>query len=542
MAYDRSFSRIAQLNLALELELSSRLLKSTAITGGMTLVSRVTGLIRDNVLARIIGAGEDITADAFFVAFRIPNFFRRIFAEGAFSQAFVPVYSEHRQRATAAEQRAFLDYVAGLLGTVLLLVTVVGVVIAPLIVTMLAPGFLAKPEQYELTVRILRITFPYLAFISLVALAAGILNTHERFAIAAFTPVLLNLSLIAAALWLAPAMENAGIALAWGIFIAGVVQLVFQIPALRRIRALPRPRLAWRQTGVARVIKLMLPAVFGSSVAQINMLVNTLLASFLVTGSVSWLYYSDRLMEFPLGVFGIALATVILPTLSRKHANASPEEFSRLLDWALRWAFLVGTPASIGLIVLAGPILTTIFHYGKFSENDVEMTARALITFSIGLLAFILVKILASGFYARQNTATPARVAALSVGANIVLSLALVYPLAHAGLALAISLAAFINAGLLFRLLRRDGVYSVAAGWGGFLLRIGIASLVMAVVVGWGAGSLVGWMEADFAERVLRLTLWISVGVLVYSAAILLSGIRPKQLMLDHLDQAESDV
>ena len=317
------------------------------------------------------------------------------------------------------------------------------------------------------------------------------------------------------------------------------MQLVFQLPFLRRIRALPRPRLGWRNSGVKRVLKLMLPAIFGSSVVQINMLVNTLLASFLVTGSVSWLYYSDRLMEFPLGVFGIALATVILPTLSRRYVSASPEEFSQLLDWALRWVFLIAVPASVGLIVLAKPILTTLFQYGQFKPYDVEMTSRALMAFSFGLVAFIAVKILASGFYARQNTSSPAKIAAWSVAANIILSLALISPLAHTGLALSISLAAFVNAGLLFRLLRKDGIYTPLSGWSWLVLRIGVASTLMALVLGWGAGDMPGWIAAGVFLRVVQLGLWISVGILVYIASMLMLGARPRDFLLRSIEQTD---
>lgn len=513
------------------------LLKATATTGGMTLISRVTGLARDVVLAMVIGASAP--ADAFFVAFRVPNFFRRIFAEGAFSQAFVPVYAEYQSRGRDAESRAFLDRVTGTLAASLLLATILGVIGAPLVVTLLAPGFLASPEKHELTVAILRISFPYLGFISLVALAAGILNTHKRFAAAAFTPVLLNLCLIAAALWVAPRLGDAGIALAWGVFVAGVLQLMFQLLPLRRIGRLPRPRLGFRDQGVRRVMRLMLPAIFGSSVAQVNMLVNTLLASYLVTGSVSWLWYSDRLMEFPLGVFGIALATVILPSLSRRHVDSSPQAFSELLDWALRWTVLVGVPASVGLIVLAKPILATLFLYRSFGVHDVEMTAGALIAFAAGLLGFISVKILASGFYARQNTATPARIAALSLLANILLSLALIQPLAHIGLALAISLAAFVNAGLLFSVLWRAGVYRPLPGWGAHALRVGLAATAMAALLNWGAGELDGWVAANMLQRVLRLLLWIALGVTVYVTALLLLGGRARELMLSRSERAQ---
>lgn len=512
--------------------MSRKLLKSTAVTGGMTLISRITGLVRDIAFAHVIGASAGIVADAFYVAFRIPNFFRRIFGEGAFSQAFVPVYTEYHARASDQERRTFLDHLTGLFAATLTLVTIIGVIAAPLVVSILAPGFRATPEKYELTVQILRITFPYLAFVSLVALAAGILNSHDRFAVPAFTPVILNLSLIAAALWLAPGLGNAGLALAWGVFIAGVLQLLFQLPFLRRVRALPRPRLARGNKGVKRVGKLMLPAVFGSSVAQINLLVNTLLASFLVNGSVSWLYYSDRLMEFPLGVFGIALATVTLPSLSRAHVNQTAGEFSQLLDWAMRWVVLVSVPAAVGLIVLAEPMLVTLFMYGKFGVYDVTMSGRALIAFAVGLPAFILVKILASGFYARQNTRTPARIAALSVGANIGLSLALIYPLAHMGLALAISLAAFVNAALLFHLLRREDAYTPLPGWGALMLRVTAASAVMGLAIAWGAGELSLWTGAGVPARILRLSILVGVGVVVYIAAILLLGVRPRELVL----------
>ncbi len=509
----------------------------------MTLVSRITGLARDIVFAGLIGAGAGVAADAFYVAFRIPNFLRRIFGEGAFSQAFVPVLSEYKARATEAETRDFVGHMSGTLGMALFLITLIGVIAAPILVLIMAPGFLADADKYDITVQMLRITFPYLFFISLVAMAAGVLNTYGRFGVPAFTPVLLNLSLIGAALWFAPQLERPVLALAWGVFLGGVAQLLFQLPFLWRIRMLPRPRLRLRKhhDGVGRVFRLMLPAIFGVSVSQINVLVNTLLASFLVTGSVSWLYYSDRLMEFPLGVFGIALATVILPSLSRRHAAASKEEFSHLLDWALRWVFVIGVPASVGLVVLSGPLLATLFHYGAFGRQDVIMSAQALVAFSFGLLGFILVKVLAPGFYARQDTKTPVRVGVMAFGANIVLSLALVWPLKHAGLALAISLAAFINAGLLFRLLRRQDVYRPLPGWALFLARILIASAVMAVVVVWGAGGLEGWLEAGAMERVLRLSFWVTAGLITYVLTIVLLGMRLDQLKLKKMDGARSD-
>jgi putative peptidoglycan lipid II flippase len=506
-----------------------RLLQSTLVTGGMTLLSRISGLVRDMVFAGLIGAGAGIAADAFYVAFRIPNFLRRIFGEGAFSQAFVPVFTEYKTRASPAETREFLDRLTGIFGLILFGVTLIGVLAAPFIVFALAPGF--SGEKFDLTVAMLRITFPYILFISLVAMAAGILNTYGRFAAAAFTPVLLNLSMIGAALWLAPRLGNPVMALAWGVFIAGAAQLLFQLPFLKRLGFLPRPRLQRGHDGVARVFKLMLPAIFGVSVAQINTLVNTLLASFLVTGSVSWLYYSDRLMEFPLGVFGIALATVILPSLSHQHTNGDRHEFSRLLDWALRWVFLIGLPATVALMLLAGPLLATFFHFGAFGDHDVRMSTQALIAFAAGLLGFILVKVLAPGFYARQDTKTPVRIGMIAMGVNIVLSLALVFVLKHTGLALAISLAAFVNAALLYRWLRRHEVYAPEPGWRRFLLRLLLATALMGVALAWGAGDLGVWLAARPAARAAHLAALVAGGATVYFVALYLLGLRPHHLL-----------
>jgi len=495
----------------------------------MTLVSRISGLARDVIFAGLIGAGAGVAADAFYVAFRIPNFLRRIFGEGAFSQAFVPVLSEYKTQRSSEELREFVNRLAGLFAVLLFVVTLAGMLAAPFIVYALAPGF--SGEKYDLTVSMVRITFPYILFISLVAMAAGILNTFGRFGAAAFTPVLLNLSLIGAALWLAPHMQNPVMALAWGVFIAGALQLLFQLPFLKRIGLLPRPKLKRDHDGVSRVFRLMVPAIFGVSIAQINMLVNTILASFLVTGSVSWLYYSDRLMEFPLGVFGIALATVILPSLSHQHASGNRDEFSRLMDWALRWVFLIGVPATVALILLAGPLLATFFHYGAFTAEDVHMSARALVAFSAGLLGFILIKVLAPGFYARQNTQTPVRVGMISMGVNIALSFLLVFFLQHTGLALAISLAAFVNAALLYRLLRRDGIYVPGAGWRTFLLQISLASIAMALVLIWGAGETREWLAAGLRQRITWLAMLVGAGAVIYFAALYAVGLRPHVLI-----------
>ncbi|WP_206054878.1 murein biosynthesis integral membrane protein MurJ [Nitrosococcus wardiae] len=510
--------------------MSARLLKSTAVVGSATLLSRILGFIRDVVIAQAFGAG--LAADAFFVAFKIPNFLRRLFAEGAFSQAFVPVLSASQVRGNLGEVQQLVNRVAGTLGLVLLVVTLIGVIGAPLLVMIFAPGFIEEQSKYELTVSLLRITFPYLLFISLTALAAGILNTYKRFGVPAITPIFLNLALIAATLWLAPQLEIPVTALAWGVFFAGLAQLLFQLPFLAHLNLLPRPRPRWKDPGVQQIFKLMLPAIVGSSVAQINLLIDTLLASFLVTGSVSWLYYSDRLVEFPLGVFGIALATVILPSLSEKHAQASSESFSRTLDWALRWVFLIGAPAAVGLVLLAGPILTTLFQYGEFSNHDVAMASRSLIAYSFGLLPFILIKVLAPGFYARQDTRTPVRIAIIAMFANMVLNAMLIFPLAHAGLALATSLSAWLNAILLFFTLKRQGIYRPQPGWLWLSLRILIATELMAISILWLMPPLVSWLNWEVMTRIAEITLLIGAAVIIYFGTLLIIGIRPRMLAL----------
>ncbi len=510
--------------------MSKTLLKSTGIVSAMTSLSRVTGFVRDMVYAQLFGAGAG--TDAFFVAFRIPNFLRRLFAEGAFSQAFVPVFSEYQTQRSREELRELVDQVAGTLGAILLLITAVGVLAAPVLILLFAPGFTGDAGKYELTVEMLRITFPYLLFISLTAFAGGVLNSCGRFAIPAVTPVLLNLTMIAAALWLAPRMERPVIGLAWGVFIAGVVQLGFQIPFLRQARLLPRPRWGWASRGVQQVLKLMLPAIFGSSVAQVNLLIDTVLASFLVSGSVSWLYYSDRLVEFPLGIFGVALGTVILPKLSRQHAGAEADGFSQTLDWALRWALLIGVPATVALIILAGPILSALFQYGEFDARDVVMSTRSLMAFSLGLVAFMLIKVLAPGFYARQDTRSPVKYGVIAMGANTAMVLILIWPLAHAGLALATSLAAYLNAGLLLLNLRRREIYRPRAGWPKFLAQLFVANLVMGLVLWFGVGDLESWVQASAKARLWHLAWLIAAGGGSYLLAVLATGIRPRHLVL----------
>ncbi len=509
--------------------LSGQLLKSAATVGANTMISRVLGLVRDVIIAWAFGASQGNT-DAFFVAFRLPNFLRRLFAEGAFSQAFVPILGEYKSQRSHQEVRELTAHVAGTLGAALLLVTAVGVLAAPVLVMIFAPGFLADEEKYTLTVQMVRITFPYILFVSLTAFAAGLLNTYGRFGVPAFTPVLLNLALIAAALWLAPLMAEPVTALAWGVLIAGLAQLAFQLPFLKRLGLLAMPRFSRAHQGVRRIVRLMMPAAFGASVAQINLLVDTLIASFLVTGSVSWLYYSDRLVEFPLGVFAIAMATVILPNLSQHHAEEAAESFSDTLDWGMRWVVVVATPSALGLILLAGPILTTIFQHGEFSPRDVHMASLSLMAYAAGLVGFMFIKVLAPGYFARQDTRTPVRVGIIALVANLILNLALVVPLAHAGLALATSLAAFLNAGLLYRGLRREGIHRPRPGWAGFATKIVFANVIMVAFLFSFRGEPSLWIEADIMLRVVRLSLVVIGAAAVYALCLAAVGIRPRHL------------
>ena len=500
------------------------MIQSASVVGAMTFLSRVTGLLRDVVFAHLLG--DRAVADVFFVALRIPNFFRRISGEGAFSAAFVPVFTDYHLHKPAPQRERFLQLLLGRFGLILLVASVVGVVAAPALVALIAPGFLQHPEKYQLAVDATRITFPYIFFISLVALAAGMLNTCGRFAAPAATPVLLNFCLIGAALFLVPWFSDAPIALAVGVALAGGVQLLFQIPFLRRERLTIRPRIisgprdAEAVAGVAQVFRLTVPAILGVSVAQINVLVNTLLASFLVTGSISWLYYSDRLMEFPVGVFGIALSTVILPSLSRQRAAHSREGFSQTLDWAARWGCLICIPATAGLMALAGPMIATIYFHGGFTENGVYMAAASLVAFAFGLTAIVMVKILAPGFYARKDVKTPVRIAMLAMAANIVFCLLLVWPLQHVGLALATSLAAYLNAALLYLALRKARVYRPQPGWGGFLLKVCAASLGMGLVLGWGSGDTAHWLGLSVGRRAVNLALWVGFGGVLYFVAL----------------------
>jgi putative peptidoglycan lipid II flippase len=500
------------------------LLKALAAISSMTLVSRILGFVRDTVIARVFGAG--LATDAFFVAFRIPNLLRRLFAEGAFSQAFVPILAEYKQQRGAEQTRLLVDHIAALLALALFVVTLLGVVAAPLIIYVTAPGFAAVPEKFALTISLLRVTFPYILFISLTSLAGGILNTYSRFSVPAFTPVLLNLSFIAFALLAAPYFHPPVMALAWAVLCGGMLQLLFQAPFLSRLGLLPRFRLDLKDEGVWRVLRQMGPAVFGVSVGQVSLLINTIFASFLVTGSVSWLYYADRLMEFPAGMLGVALGTILLPSLSKHYANRSSEEYSQLLDWGLRLTLILAVPAAVALALLAVPLITTLFHYGAFTVNDVFNTRSAVIAYSVGLVGLILVKILAPGFYAQQNIRTPVRIAVVTLLATQAMNLMFVWRLRHAGLALAIGLGACLNAALLYYQLRRRAIYTPQPGWAAFLLKLALAVSAMAAVLWFATDAATVWLASSAVARIARLAGLVLLGAATYFAALRLMGFR----------------
>jgi putative peptidoglycan lipid II flippase len=502
------------------------LLKALVTVSGMTLLSRILGFVRDFVIARTFGAG--VTTDAFFVAFRLPNLLRRLFAEGAFSQAFVPLLSEYRNRRSKEETKQLVDRTATMLSLVVLLVSVLGMVAAPLLIYATAPGFAADAGKFALTVELTRITFPYILFMSLVAFSAGILNTWSRFTLPAFTPVMLNVAMIAGALLAAPWFARPVEALAWSVFVGGLLQLAIQWPALKRIGMLPRLDFAPRDESVRRILKLMAPAVLGVSVSQISLLINTVFASFLASGSVSWLYYADRLMEFPAGLLGAALGTILLPSLAKTHASEKPEEFSALLDWGLRLTLMLTLPAALALAILGVPLLSTLFLHGAFTADDVLRTREALLAYSIGLTGLILVKILAPGFYARQDIRTPVKIALLTLTLTQLMNLAFIGWLQHAGLALATGLAACINAALLYLGLRQRQVYQPQPGWIGFTLRLSIALAVLAAALWFGMGSEAAWLLMPSTERLLTLSALVGGGIAAYFGTLLLLGFRPK--------------
>jgi putative peptidoglycan lipid II flippase len=493
---------------------NSGLLGSSFVVSIGTMLSRVLGLARDVVLANLLGAAPN--ADAFFVAFKIPNFLRRLFAEGAFSQAFVPVLTETREQGSHEAVRHLVDRVAGVLGGSLFVLTALAMVMAPWVALIFAPGFSRDVAKLALTADLIVWTFPYLFLISLTGFCGAILNTYGRFAVPAYTPVLLNLSLITAAVVWAPAMPEPALGLAMGVTLAGVVQLLFQLPSLRALKLTPRPVWDTKDKGVKKILMLMVPALFGVSVSQINLLFDTVLASLLPDGSVAWLYYSDRLTELPLGVFAIAIATVILPTLSALNSRAEPEEFSQTLAWAMRNVLLIAVPATVALWLLAEPILATLFQYGAFTDRDVEMAAASLRAYTVGLGGFMLIKVLAPGYYARQDMKTPVKIGIIAMVSNMVLNVLFVFPLmwyfemGHVGLALATSVSAWINAGLLYLGLRRGGIPLTGVFEAKFIARLVVAVSLMGIAVSMMSPAVSLWLTADLSWRVGQMTLWCS--------------------------------
>ncbi|NRA19683.1 MAG: murein biosynthesis integral membrane protein MurJ [Oceanospirillaceae bacterium] len=509
----------------------SSLLRSSLVVGIMTMLSRVLGLARDVVVANAFGASG--SADAFFVAFKIPNFLRRLFAEGAFAQAFVPVLSEYRTQRDLLAVQGLVNRVAGNLGFILLIITIGAVLAAPVLTAIFAPGFYLHAEQkFALASQMLAITFPYLMLISLTAFAGSILNSYGHFVVPAFTPVLLNLSLIGSAIFLSPYFEEPIVALAWGVLMAGAVQLLFQFPFLMRIKLMPKPVIDWQDPGVKRIMTLMIPALFGVSVAQINLLLDTVLATFLQTGSVSWLYYSDRLAELPLGVFAIAISTVILPSLSRNSAEASMDTFSVTLDWALRMILLIGLPSALALFLLAEPLLATLFGHGSMTETDIVMSAQSLRAYSCGLLAFMLIKVLAPGYFARQDVKTPVKIAIIAMVANMVFNLVLIFPFAHVGLAAATSMSAFLNAGLLLYGLLKIGVFKWQPGWMLVGVRLLVACTVLVFLILWLSADLQQWLSWGVWQRITHMSVLVGVGSGGYVLTLILLGMRKRHISI----------
>lgn len=493
----------------------------------MTLLSRVSGFVRDVLQAQVFGAGP--LMDAFVVASRLPNLLRRMFAEGAFSQAFVPVLAEYKTRQGEDATRVLIDKVATSLAILLAIVTLIGIVAAPLLIYATAAGFAASPDKFDLSVQLLRICFPYIFFVSLVSMAAGILNTWGKMGAPAFTPFFLNLSYIIFTLLAVPYFDPPIMALAWALFAGGVMQLAFQIPFLLRIKALPRWNFDLKDSGVRRIYTLMLPALLGVSVTQISLVINTQYQSFMAEGSVSWLYFADRLMEFPSALLGVALGTILLPGLSKRFAEANHAEYSRLLDWGLRLTFLLALPAAVGLAMLATPLISTLFQGGEFSADDVMQTRDALIAYSVGLIGIILVKILAPGFYARQNIKTPVKIALVALIAVQTLNILLIFwpfKMGHAGLALSIGLGACLNALLLYRGIRDHAIYTPEPGWLAFLLKLGVALYLMAGALWFSMGSPEQWFVMSRLMRAVWLFSLVGLGATVYFAALWLMGFR----------------
>ena len=515
--------------------MSKRLLKSGMIVSAMTLISRVLGLVRDVVVANLMGAGA--SADVFFFANKIPNFLRRLFAEGAFSQAFVPVLTESHAQGDMDKTRELIARAAGTLGVIVSIVTILGVLGSGVVTALFGFGWFLDwmhggpaAEKFELASVMLKITFPYLWFITFVALSGAILNTLGKFAVSSFTPVFLNVMIILAAWFISPQMSQPEIGLAIGVLLGGLVQFLFQIPFLIKAGVMVKPKWGWRDPGVVKIRTLMIPALFGVSVSQINLLFDTFIASFLQTGSISWLYYSDRLLEFPLGLFGIAIATVILPALSRKHVDAHSEGFAHTMDWGVRMVTLLGIPAMLGLMVLAKPMLMVLFMRGEFSPQDVHQASLSLLAYASGLLNFMLIKVLAPGYYSRQDTKTPVKYGIIAMVTNMVFNAIFAYFYGYVGLAIATALSAFVNMALLYRGLHIAGVYQITKRTVLFIIRLVIAGAAMVAAILWQLEDMSVWLDWSFAHRSGVLGMLIGLGAVVYLAVVFLLGVRLKDL------------
>ncbi len=499
-----------------------------SVVAGMTFLSRISGLVRDMVLSYFIGATP--AADAFFVAFRIPNFFRRLFAEGAFSQAFVPVLASYRNRGPLEQMREFVAVMGGNFIVVMTMMSLLGVVAAPLFVIIFAPGFRSDPVRLDMTAEMLRITFPYLGFISLTAFAGALLNSFHRYAIPAFTPVWLNLTMIVAAVFVAPTFETPVMALAWGVFAAGLIQLLFQVPALRGINMFLRPRVELGHPGVKRVGRLMVPAIFAGSVSQINALVDSIIASLLASGSISWLYYSDRLMELPIGIVAVTIATVLLPNLSRLSSKDDLVAFDRTVDWGVRTCLLFGVPAAAALYVLALPLMATVFFHGVMTSFDVVMASLSLQAFAVGLLGLCLAKVTSPAYFAREDTRTPFRIAVVTVALNIVISLALFRVMGHVGVAFATATSAIVQSYLLLRGTIRRGLYRPGRAFALFVGKVVAATAAMVVVVILTSPPDADWMRLSLLHRSMWMAGLCVLGGGVYFGVMMLTGFRLRDL------------
>ncbi len=499
----------------------------------MTLLSRLLGLVRDIVMANFLGATW--VTDVFLVAQKIPNFLRRLFAEGAFSQAFIPVLSEYQSNRDIQEVKKLIAETAGTLAVVLSVVAVIGILGSPVLVMMFGPGFIGKSHEFELASLLLKITFPYILFISLTAFCGSVLNSIGRFAVPAFTPVLLNLSIISAAIVVSPAApDKTATALAWGVFVAGIAQFLFQLPFLWREKLLVKPSWGWKSTGVQKILVLMGPALFGVSVAQINLLLDTVIASFLEKdGSITWLYYSDRMLEFPLGIFAIAISTVILPSLSRQHAKKDVKEFNQTLNWGLRLVFLIGLPATIGLFMMAEPIILTVFQHGEYSLLSAYYTSLSLKAYIIGLLGFMLIKVLATGFFSRQDTKTPVKIGIFAMAVNMLFNLLLFVPLEHVGLALATAISAIVNASLLFYNLRKSAVFIADGCWKSWFAKLFVANLVLIAFIYFFMVPIESWKTWGLIDRATNMAFLVVGSVFVYLVSLFLLRVKLSDLRYD---------